>query len=171
MKISEMSSTEFNPYYKGYIDLVGEEPLIDSLVNGLARTRSFFENIPAEKLEYRYDEGKWTPKEILLHLIDAERVFCYRALFFARAKNAELVGFDENIFAESSNANTRSLENILEEYTVVRKASIALFNSFSGEALQRTGKANNSELSVRAAGFIIGGHEKHHCRIISERYL
>lgn len=171
MKVSELNSVEYNPYYKRYIDLVAEISLSEVLSNGLSDTLAFFENLPTPKWTYRYAEDKWTPKDILLHMIDTERVFSYRALYFSRAENAELIGFDENIFAANANANQRNSEDLLKEYHAVRTATINLFESFDSKMLLQAGIANKNKMSVRAAGFIIGGHEIHHRNIIKERYL
>lgn len=166
-----MTSQEYNSYYKTYIDLVSEPSLIKSLAEGLLNVSAFFEAIPKSKLEYRYAEGKWTPKEVLLHLIDTERVFSYRALTFARSPNMTLPGFDQDAFVEHSEANQYTIDALLEEYLVVRTATISLFKSFNEEVLMRSGVASGSPLSVRAAGTIICGHEIHHCTILKERYL
>jgi len=171
MKVSELSTTEFNSYFKPYIDKAGNATLLKSLKKGKKKTIKFFKKLPSSKLEYQYEDEKWTPKDILLHIIDAERAFSYRALQFARSKDAELEGFDENEFVPNANANKRSLKSLLKEYKAVRKASIIMFNSFSDETLVRIGKASGSQLSVRAAGFLICGHEIHHIQIITERYL
>jgi len=171
MKISDITSDEYNPYFKPYIDKVGGDSLLKSLKKGKNKTIKFFKKIPSSKLEYQYSEGKWTVKEILLHIIDAERAFSYRALQFARSKNANLEGFDENVFVKNSNANSRSRKSLLKEYKATRKASIVLFKNFTNETLLQMGKASDSELSVRAAGFLICGHEIHHKQIITERYL
>ncbi len=171
MKTTQLSEKEFNSYYKNYVDRALEKPLLQGFSEGMIETHEFFEAIPEAKLEYRYEEGKWTPKEILLHLIDTERVFAYRALQFARAKNVEIRGFDQDEFAANSKANERTLENLLDEYIAVRKATIVLFKTFSEEILERIGVASNFPLSVRAAGFIICGHEKHHIAVIKAYYL
>ena len=171
MKPSELTTTEYFEYYKQYIDLVGDTPLIKALERGLMTTKEFFESIPETKQLYQYDDGKWTPKEILLHLIDTERVFCYRALYFARAEGSNVEGFNENIFGANCEANSRTLDDLLKEFFTVRTASICLFESFSEVVLKRGGMANNNVLSVRAAGFIICGHEIHHKKVIQERYL
>lgn len=171
MTKDQLSLEEFNPYYKVYIDKVLGKPLLKALEDGRNDTIQFFNSIPESKLEYVYAEGKWTPKEILLHLIDADRVFSIRALFFARSEDANLSGFDENIFAKNSNANSRSITNLIEEYKLVRNATIALFESLSDDNLKNTGNASGSTLSARAAGFIICGHEIHHTEVIQERYL
>lgn len=166
-----LQPTEYHSYFQKYMDRVGDEPLVKSLKGGLDALMILFEGIPEEKHEYRYAEGKWTPKELLLHIIDTERVFCYRALRFARSENNELDGFDENEFARNSHANERTMENILKEYLAVRTATILLFESFSDVVLSRDGIANGHRLSVRAAGFLIYGHEQHHINVIKERYL
>ncbi len=171
MKASEITKTEYFSYYKGYVDLVDDLPLIEALESGLIATNKFFETIPNAKLHFQYAKEKWTPKEILLHLIDTERVFCYRALYFARNAGSSIEGFDENIFGANCNANERDLDDLLKEFFSVRNATLHLFTSLSDEALKRGGKANGNELSVRSIGFIICGHEIHHKNLIEERYL
>ena len=171
MKVSEISELEYFSYYKHYIDLVDDLSLIEALESGGITSNKFFETIDDVKLHFQYAEGKWTPKEILLHLIDTERVFCYRALYFARNAGSSIEGFDENIFGENCNANERGLDDLLKEYASVRRATLHLFKSFSDEVLKQGGKANGNKLSVRSIGFIICGHEIHHRNIIQERYL
>jgi len=168
---SKILTSEFNTYFKTYLDQLNELPLIEALANGASETNGLFRSLPEQLHEYRYEDNKWTPKEILLHIIDAERAFSYRALFIARTDNANLEGFDENIFAENSNANERSMSNLLKEYNSVRAATINLFESFSDETLARTGKANGNTFSVRVAGFLTCGHEIHHRKVIKARYL
>ena len=171
MKASEILDSEYFSYYKQYIDLVEDLPLMQALESGLISTNKFFESLPQDKLHYQYAEGKWTPKDILLHLIDTERVFCYRALYFARQAGSDIEGFDENVFASNGDANSRELDDLLKEYFSVRNATLYLFSNFSNEILKNGGLANGNPLSVRSIGFIICGHEIHHRRIIEERYL
>lgn len=171
MKSSEIISSEYSPYYQEYINLVEDTELRKVLAKGMEIIPSFFAALPKEKLDYRYAIGKWTPKDILQHIIDTERVFAYRALYFARSDNANLMGFDENIFATNAQASNNVLPVLLEDYKAVRGATISLYSSFNSKQLKRIGVANGSEMSVRAAGFIICGHEIHHCKIINERYL
>ena len=168
---SELSTVEFAPFYKPYIDKSGELELIESLKLSSQKAIDFFKTVPAEKHEFSYASNKWTIKEILLHLIDAERIFAYRALRFARNDKTPVLGFEENDYVPESYANTRSLEDLLEEYKKQRESTLALLSSFSDEVLKRVGVANGSEISVRAIGFIIVGHETHHLGIIKERYL
>lgn len=171
MTSSEIQTTEYNPFYKRYIDLVEDIPLLDALENGLRTTQSFYDNLQNEIWDYRYAEGKWTPKDILQHIIDTERIFAYRALYFSRSLKAELKGFDENVFAANSLANNRAVDELLKEHLAVRNSTICLFKSFNTIQLKQIGMANGSNMSVAAAGFIICGHEIHHCNIINERYL
>ena len=110
-------------------------------------------------------------KELLLHIIDCERIYAYRALCFARGEQQALSGFDENDFAKNCNADKRTLQSILEEYLSVRQATIVLFEHFEKKDLLRIGKANNHDVSVRAIGFILVGHQQHHLKVLEERYL
>lgn len=171
MRASKLTPEEYFHYFKQYIDLVDDLPLIEALENGFNHNNKLFESLPISKHEYRYAEGKWTPKEILLHLIDTERVFCYRALYFSRAENSSLEGFDENIFGKNCGANERSMDDLLQEYLTVRTATLSLFRSFTNSDLRKRGKASNNVFSVGAIGFILCGHEKHHQKIIEDRYL
>ena len=162
---------EYDPYYHGYIELVKGSHLIDGLKYIHTMTHSFLHNIPSDKLEYRYKPDKWNIKEIVTHLIDVERIMSYRSLRFARGDKTELSGFDENEYVARSNAEERSFSDLLNEYLTVRRATIELFTSFSEEMLDLRGMANKAEVSVRALGFIIAGHELHHSNIIKTRYL
>ena len=171
MFLNQLSESEYHPYFQGYISMVGEKDMLTSMEEGMSSTLDFFRSIPGEKLEYRYEPGKWTVKDILQHLIDSERMFCFRAMSFARSENAVLPGYNEDEFASNSRANQRSLEDLLAEYEAVRRASMAMFASFDSDALKSTGIANGNKLSARAAGFLICGHEIHHKRVIEQRYL
>ncbi|MGJ8666123.1 MAG: DinB family protein [Patiriisocius sp.] len=171
MKPSQLQTTDYISYYKNYISLNREATLAELLADGMLATVTFFENIPAEKHEYRYREGKWTPKEILLHLIDTERVFAYRALAFARNQGETLPGFDQDMYVANSFANKSSMDYLIKEYVANRAATILLFKGMSETVLRQKGIANGGDLSVAAAGFIISGHEIHHCNVMKERYL
>ena len=171
MKVSDLTPSEYSPYYSAYIDLNKEHDLLGGLRIGLDETLNFFKTIPKDKLEYRYEIGKWSIKEILQHLIDTERVFAYRAMRITRGDYTPLVGFDQDVFVERSNANTRGINELISEYSSLRESTIHLFYGFSDNMLNNIGEASNSPLSPRAAGFIISGHEKHHCKVIRERYL
>lgn len=167
----DLNQNEFDPYYKGYIDKTTGLSLKEGLKISGDNTINFLESIPLEKLEYRYQEGKWTIKEIIQHLIDTERIFTYRALRIARKDKTKLPGFDQDDFASVSHANERSIDDLMNDYKAVRLSTLILFDSFTEEMLQNIGTASDSPLSVRAVSFITIGHEIHHCQIIQERYL
>ncbi len=162
---------DYNNYYERYISLTKEGSIAQLLEDGMSATKTFFEDIPQDKHDYHYEEGKWTPKEVLLHIVDTERVFAYRALQFARSENAVIKGFDQDEFANNAKPVTRSMEDLLDEYTAVRQSTLLMAKSFSDDTLKRRGEASNSPLSVMAALSIICGHEIHHTNVIKERYL
>ncbi len=172
MKSNQLQSNEYASYYAPYVQSVSNEyTLIEELEISVHRLIKFVQNIPMDKFDYRYAEGKWTIKDILQHLIDAERIFAYRALRFSRNDQTPLASFDENEYVVEANANRRSIQELLTELAVVRQSTLSLFKSFSQEELVRTGIASNNTMSVRALGFVIIGHQNHHQRIFEERYL
>lgn len=171
MQKSDLQAHEYSAYYQHYIQLAPENDVFELLDNSRRRFMAFFGGLSEDKQEYRYALGKWTAKEMVQHLIDCERIFCYRALCFARADQTNLPGFDHNAYVDPSLANKRSMSDLLEEYDLQRRSTILLFKSFDTSMAMRIGNANNSPLSVRAIGFIIGGHETHHCEVFKERYL
>ncbi len=169
--ITKPLATQYAPYYETYIKLVNEDDLIPALKRVAKIWNDLLAGLSEEQLNYRYAEGKWSVKEVLIHMTDAERVFAYRALRFARNDKTALSGFDENTWVPESNATDRSLDSLIKEHNNVRGASISLFESFSDEVSMRTGSANGKEISVRALGYITVGHELHHLKVIQERYL
>lgn len=172
MKLNQVQNSEYAAYYGGYIDNVSNEyTLLEELEISVHRLIKFVQNIPMDKFDYRYAEDKWTIKDILQHLIDAERIFAYRALRFSRNDTTPLASFDENSYVVFANANKRSIQDLLTELAVVRQATLSLFKTFSDEELVRIGIASNHPMSVRAIGFVIIGHQNHHQRIFEERYL
>ncbi|MFI5132810.1 MAG: DinB family protein [Chitinophagales bacterium] len=158
-------------FYHNYIRQVPESDLMEAFKTESPAFIQFMENIPLSKYDYRYAEGKWTLKEVLQHIIDAERIFTYRALRFARKDSTPLPGFDENHFAETSKAALRKWDDLLEEFKAVRKSSEYLFRSFDEEQLESTGISNKHSIYVLGIGFIIVGHSNHHRNVIRERYL
>ncbi|MGI4744041.1 MAG: alpha/beta hydrolase-fold protein [Janthinobacterium lividum] len=159
------------PYTQDYIDLVpaGTDPLAQLRQQAAEVHRELVGLTEAQAL-LRYAPGKWTPKEVLVHLTDSERIFAYRALRFARADAQELPGFDENEFAANSEANDRLLSDLLTEYHAVRAATLAFFGGLNGGQLDRAGRANGGPVSVRSLLYMVAGHEQHHLRILRERY-
>jgi len=171
-KIEKPKAGEFPPYAIMYIKLLPNDGLLlKYLAENFDNVRAFIRSLPEEKLMYRYAENKWTIKEILVHIIDDERIYAYRALCFARNEKTELPGFEQDDYVLFSNANERSIENILKEYEAVRQATITLYEGFDELALLREGIANNNKATVRALSYHIAGHELHHINIIKEKYL
>ena len=154
-----------------YVKLVKETDLLEAMRESGKVTLKLVRSIPEAKGEFRYQPKKWSIKELLCHMIDAERIFAYRALRFSRNDQTPLSGFEEKDYAPQSNAHNRSIESIANEMEHVRLSNIDLYSSFSDEMLLRTGKANNTEISVLNLGFIISGHETHHRNVLLERYL
>ena len=171
MLLSELPTSEYNPFYHTYVMALGNVDLLDELRNGKQVLFSLLEEIPEEKLTYAYAEGKWTLAEALVHMLDTERIFQYRALCIARNDKSEFPGFDQEAYVPVSNANNRSKKDLIDEYVAVRDSSITLFASLDEEALKRVGVASGSKMSVRALGFITSGHQAHHVHILRERYL
>lgn len=170
MAIEKPHPDTYPAYYSTYIDAVPENDLILALQNNRKALYALILELMG-KADYRYAEGKWTIKEVLLHMIDTERIFAYRALTFARGDKNVLPGYDENEYAKYYSADKRTLQQVYAELRVVRDATIHLFQSFDEEALLRSGIANGNPISVTALGYAIAGHANHHFRVIKERYL
>ena len=165
------SPATYPVYFKKYVDQVPEEDLLTGFQNQLTVIKEFLNSITEEKSTYAYDTGKWTLKEVLLHMTDAERIFNYRALAIARKETASLPGFDENTYAANSNANSRTWQNLVDEFLAVRSSTEFLFKSFTDEALSTSGISNNNPVTVISLGFITLGHFYHHKNVMQERYL
>ncbi|HET6722696.1 MAG TPA: DinB family protein [Chitinophagaceae bacterium] len=158
-------------FFHGYINKVKEDELMSALAKSTSELFMLLKSIPAEKHDYRYADGKWSVKEVVQHMIDGERVFTYRALRFARKDDTPLPGFDENLFAQTAKADKRKWNDLVEEFSALRKASEAMFASFDNEQLEAEGVASESSIYVLGIGYVVAGHVNHHCRIIKERYL
>ena len=172
MKIEKPEEGEYAPYAIIYIGLLPDDGLVlRHMEENLRATREFILSLPEERLAHRYAEGKWTIKEILVHVSDDERIYAYRALRFARGDKTELPGFEQDDYAARSGANARDIEDILAEFADVRRATVSLFKGLDREALVRVGVADGKLMSVRAAAYHIAGHELRHVNIIKERYL
>jgi len=169
--MENLQENEYVSYQMNYIKLVEEENIVKGLIEQKEKMILFFNSIPILKQTYCYEKSKWSIKDILLHLIDAERIFVYRALRIARNDSTALSGFDENEYVITANASVREFDSLLNEYVAVRNATISLFTNFSKSDLLKTGIASNASISVRGIGYCILGHELHHRNIILERYL
>lgn len=158
-------------YYHKYIQKVNADTVLAALQNQQEESNNLLTSIPEEKWLYKYAEGKWTIKELVQHVTDAERIFCYRALCFSRNEKSLLPGFDENDYVIASKANNRSKNSILNELKTVQAATLSLFASFDETQLKSSGIANGNTIYVKAIGYIIAGHAVHHTEILKERYL
>ncbi|MCF6280475.1 MAG: DinB family protein, partial [Flavobacteriaceae bacterium] len=145
--------------------------LLEGFEIGEKNVIQFFESIPNDKLEYRYQPEKWTIKEVFQHLIDTERIFMYRCFRIARNDKTALTGYNQNIYIEPSGANKKSINALLNEFKVVRQSSISLLNSLTDEDLCNVGTSSNVPMSARAAAYIIIGHDIWHMDVIKEKYL
>jgi uncharacterized damage-inducible protein DinB len=158
-------------FYKGYVEHVKDFDMLEAIKKSGTTTIELIKSIPEAKGEYRYQPEKWSIKELLCHMMDAERIFAYRALRFARNDKTPLSGFEEKDYAPEANANGRTILQLAKEMETLRLSTIDLFASFTPSMLKRTGTANNVELSVLNLGYIVAGHESHHRKVLTERYL
>lgn len=162
---------EYNAYYDRYIALVPAGDIIALLTVQLDDTVALLRDLTDEQALHAYAPGKWTIKEVIAHVADAERVFAYRALRFARRDETALAGFDENAYTPAGAFNARPLASLISEFTAVRRATVALLAGLPEEAWRRGGNASDHFVSVRALAWIAAGHELHHRSIIAQRYL
>lgn len=165
---------EYPPYAIMYMKLLPADGLIlKHLWDNFLEVKELIYSLPEEKLYHRYAPGKWSIKETLVHIVDDERIFAYRALRFARGEQNNLIGFDQDSYAALSEADNRELDNIFEEYETVRKSTIALFNGLPEDSLMRMGHGTGTfnDATVRALAYHIAGHELHHLNLIKDKYL
>ena len=168
----DLQLNEYNEYYARYVNKVSENT---ELKSGFEKDKKmvidFFSTINEEKLEYRYQPEKWTIKELLQHIIDTERIFMYRLLCISRNDKTALPGYDQDTYVKPSLANTKTIEELINEFTITRLYSFNLIHSISDKNLMNIGTASNSTISARACAFILLGHSVWHIEIIKERYL
>jgi hypothetical protein len=163
---------EYHPFYDGYIQLVPEGNFLELLKENTLEVKSFFGTVKKEKHDYRYQPGKWSIRQILMHLIDTERVMAYRALTVSRGDTrSHLPNMDENLFAVHANVSGRSIEDLITEFLVVRENTALLFCYMNDAESAFTGNVLAHAITPRALGYIIMGHAQHHLNIIRQRYL
>lgn len=162
---------EIPEYYQDYVSQVKGDDVLTVLKIADLQTSAFFGGIEKDAWEYAYAPEKWTIKEVLLHIIDTERVFAYRALRISRGDMTPLPGFDQDDFVPNSNANKRSPKSLIAEYRAVRSATIHLLQHFTQDMWEQFGVASGVKFSPLVLAFIMAGHEKHHINILKERYL
>ena len=169
MIIKRPDQSEFAPFYAGYIGKVpdsGPGPLMKDQIDELEKLRS----LPEDRANHAYAAGKWTVKELIGHLCDAERVFSYRLVRIARGDKTPLAGFDENAWAKTAPHGKRKMTEVIDEMIAVRRATIALVDSLDESTVSNVGLANNNSVSARAICWIMAGHTRHHLDILREKY-
>ena len=165
------SSSEYAPYYGKYIELVPDGPIADVLRHQMSEMLKLLRSIPEAKGSHTYAPGKWTIKEVVGHVIDGERVFSYRAMRFARADATALPSFEQDDYVPNGGFGSRTLQSLADEFEAVRRSTVALFEGLPKEAAARMGTAADNPVSVQALAYIIAGHERHHAKLLRERYL
>jgi hypothetical protein len=162
---------ELSDYFKFYISKVKEDNLMQALIDQHQDFMTFLKFIPTSKEDFAYDTGKWTIKEVLQHIIDTERVFSYRALCFSRDNTVEQPGYEQDIYVSNSNVNNRTIQDLIQEFDIVRQSTILLYKSFSDAQLNTKSKAAGKESTPLIIGFMMVGHCTHHKLIMEEKYL
>jgi hypothetical protein len=171
MLIARPDVSEYAPFYAGYVSKVPDGDVLDLLARQADETAALLSGLSETQAAFRYAPGKWSVKQVVGHIADAERVFAYRALRIARADQTPLASFDENAWMPNANFDARTLADLLSELRAVRQSTLALYRSFTPEAVVRRGTASQKDISVRALVYITAGHERHHVGVLREKYL
>jgi uncharacterized damage-inducible protein DinB len=163
--------TEYAQPYAVYVANVPEADIMAAIAQQSAETQKLLASLDETKAAYRYAEGKWSVKEVIGHFIDAERIFAYRALAIARGETQPLPGFEEKDYVRNASFDSWKLGDLAEHYALVRRSTIVLFQNFPDAAWENRGTASNNPITVRAIAWVIVGHERHHVKVLRERYL
>jgi len=165
------AADEYASYYGKYISLIDDDDIVNALEAQLQATVACLRGLSEEQGNYAYEPGKWSIKELVGHINDAERIFAYRALRIARGDKTPLPGFEQDDYIPNANFNAQTLADLTTEFELIRRSNLALFKHFSDEAWVRRGTASENPVSVRALVYVIAGHELHHMNILRSRYL
>jgi hypothetical protein len=165
------AETDYAPFYAGYVSLVPEEDVLSAIEQQSSETQRLISSLDETQAMHRYAEDKWSVKEVIGHMTDAERVFGYRTLCIARGDTSSLPGYDEKAYMRNANFDSWRLGDLAEAYALTRRANIVMLRNLDAAAWDRRGTANNAEVTVRALAFILVGHERHHLKVLRERYL
>jgi hypothetical protein len=163
-------TSEYAPFYHGYISAVPEGDVVALLREGGREVVEAVAGLSEHRAGFRYAEGKWSVREVVGHLIDAERIFGYRALRIGRGDATPLPGFEENDYVRAAHSDERTIGSLAQEFSAVRESTVLLFQSLPADAWVRRGISNGKEISVRALAYIAAGHARHHLKILRERY-
>src|SRR5438552_7620263 len=164
-------TSEYDPYYERYISLVADSDIIGVLGAQPTRLQDIFTAMPEDKGGFRYADGKWSIKELLGHVIDGERMFAYRTFRISRGDETPIEGFEQDGYIENAHSNDRSFADLLDEFSLLRRANMIFFKNLADDAWLRVGTANNVKVSVRALVYIMAGHIEHHLEILKDRYI
>ena len=165
------SKGDYNEYYQQYIDQINGDDIFRILVEQNLESQNILNSFSESKGNYKYAEGKWTVKQVIGHLMDVERIFAYRALCIARGETSPLPGMDQDTYVANGNFNKRQIFDLVYEYRLLRESNILLFGSFDKSILQNRGVASGYEVTVLALMFMTAGHEKHHLKVLTEKYM
>ncbi|MBA2379482.1 MAG: DinB family protein [Blastocatellia bacterium] len=164
-------NSEFAPFYSGYVSQIDGTDVLNVLKTQPAELRSLLASVDDVHANFGYAEGKWSLKELLLHINDGERVFGYRAFRIARGDATPLASFDQDSYVSAARANELSVNDLLAEFELLRRSNLITFGRLDDVGWQQMGTASEAAVSVRALAYIMAGHVKHHANIIHERYL
>ena len=164
------AASEYAPFYHGYVEAVPDGDIVELLRSGGRELVDAIGRIPEDRGGFRYGPEKWSIREVLGHLIDAERIFSYRALRVGRGDRTPLASFDENAYVKTAGSDARTIADLVRELAAVREATVLLFESLPDEAWGEQGVASGKDVSLRALAYITAGHARHHLRILRERY-
>lgn len=169
--IRRPAPTEYDPYYERYISLVRTDDIVATLQQQVDDTRALLSSLSSSKADFSYAPGKWTVKEVLGHMSDTERIMSYRAMRIARGDKTPIEGFEQDDYVPNGKFGSRTITDLLDEFATIRNTTVHLFRNLDAEAAERSGIANNKDITARALAYLIAGHELHHRRILQEKYL
>jgi len=161
---------EYAPFYNTYVKLVPEDDVLPAFREQVAVIRKLGATVPAARETHAYAPGKWTVRQVIGHVIDAERVFSYRALCFSRSDVTPLPAFDENAYVDHAGFNDVPLADLVEEFVLLRSANVKMFESLGADQWTASGIANRNAISVRALAYVMTGHVRHHLNMLRDHY-
>lgn len=162
---------EYASYYERYVNAVPEGDLLHTLDFQVTETINLLKNLTEDQAHFRYAPEKWTIKEVIGHITDTERIMYYRLLCIARGEKAMMPGYDDQEYVKNGYFNRFSVQELLEQLSIVRQNTLILLKNLDEEAMLRRGNANGTEVTARAIAYIIAGHELHHRTLIKDRYM
>ncbi|HVE72378.1 MAG TPA: DinB family protein [Thermoanaerobaculia bacterium] len=162
--------TDYAPPHASYVDLVDEDDILSAMQEQSSVTQKLLAQLDETRASYRYETGKWSVKELIGHVVDAERIIGYRALCVARGDTQPLPGFDESSYVANASFDSWKLGDLAEHYALVRRSNLVFFQNLQDEAWDRRGTANQYPVSVRGLAYVIVGHERHHLKVLREKY-